>query len=268
MDVLLRNLLLELRTPLRPDAVCKLPLCTTIQQVAHILPSENIHLSDPDYRGFYRVYCRDNCVMEYHKTCWVSFKENFKKACMLTKLPTERDFFGKECFTPDCGGRIFKIEVHDQDGSCSCFGDKTLEEERDKKKEAKLKRDADHKSKLKITDLKKFKKNKFGAKSSPPEDGPSGEITTEDNAINPGGDDDVPKPEEPVDYSAVDLSNARVIKKNRHPDDEDEEENKPKKKGKNKKAYTSLGEFIGNTNSIDVRDCPFIQCCGVGAALF
>jgi hypothetical protein len=252
----LRALQLELRTPPRPDAVCKLPGCTEVQQGAHICPSENIFLSDPDYRGFFRVYCRDNCIMDYHRACWLHLKESRIASFKLTKLPTERDFFGKECFTPDCGGLIYKIEIHEQDGNLNCLGgDKTLEEERDRKKECKQRREVENKSKSK-TDVKKVKKNKYGLKNN------SGGLENSEAAHGevPGGkvhaagqtdnkENTVANYEdvEPIDYSAIDVSNAVVIKKNRggH-EEEDGEDNKKRKRAANKKAVLSLNEFIGN----------------------
>jgi hypothetical protein len=195
--------------------------------------------------------------MDYHKNCWANHKESFIAAFKLTKVPTERDFFGKECFTPDCGGRIYRIEIHDQDGTCACLEDKSVEEEREKKKnEAKHRREVEHKtSKPKIPDIKKHKKVKAGvSKNSSPEEGPAGDNAAaenkENNPANHGGDEEAVEPEL-IDYSNIDVSNALVIKKNRGGDHIEEEENKRKKKATNKKTVISLGEFIGH-NGVEV----------------
>lgn len=266
LDPYLRKLQLELRTSPRPDAVCKLADCT--QHATHILPSENIYFSDPDYRGFFRVYCRDNCVMDYHRACWVRLKESFTAAFKLARPPTERDFFGKECFTPDCVGLIYKIMVYEQDGSFTTLQDKAVEEELEKRKEIKQRREPDSKSKGKM-DIKKFKK----IKSGPPkhgttsEGGAGNEKESDNNVVQSLGGTENNKEntnaniianhpvggetQEPIDYSAIDVSNAVVIKKKKNRDgqlitEEEEEESRRRKKGSNKKTVLSLDEFIGN----------------------
>jgi hypothetical protein len=245
LEELLRALQLELRTPPRPDAVCKLETCLSLS--THILPSKNIHLSDPDYRGFFRVFCRDHCIMDYHRPCWHALKEQYIATLKFTKLPTERDFFGKSCFTPNCGGIIYKIEIHEQDGSVNSLLDRAAEEERERKKELKQRREpsessSSNKNKNK-TDVKKLKKFKAGGKNTMEEDNAGEEEHATENKEN---ERRVEQPE-PVDYSCVDLSNATVIKKNRGgAAEEEEEEHRKKKRGANRKSVLSLEEFNGN----------------------
>lgn len=64
---LLQNLMKELANQPEPDVVCKYAECTSHADQTHILPSENIYLSDPDYRGHIRLVCSDNCRLSYHK---------------------------------------------------------------------------------------------------------------------------------------------------------------------------------------------------------
>merc|ERR1712127_532370 len=99
----------ELRCPPRPDAVCKYRDCTRVQKELHIIPSTFIYQSDPDFRHFYRVVCYRNCLLDYHSDCWDVYKNEFIQSLRTTKTPSERDFFGSPCFTPDCDGVIIRI---------------------------------------------------------------------------------------------------------------------------------------------------------------
>lgn len=110
----LKTLAIELKYPPKPDAICKWKDCAQVQASSHIVPSENIYVSDPDYKGYYKVHCRLNCQLDYHKSCWMILKEENIEKLKLTKIPTEKDFFGQPCFTPDCTGIIIKIEIVDE----------------------------------------------------------------------------------------------------------------------------------------------------------
>merc|ERR1712227_458393 len=92
--------------------------CLKVNEVNHIYPSEKIWKSDPDFKSFYKIFCRLNCVLEYHESCWAQLKieytNNIKGTQILSranKVPTERDFFGLPCLTPDCEGVIIRIEI-------------------------------------------------------------------------------------------------------------------------------------------------------------
>ena len=67
LSKLLENLIKELEDQPVPDAICKYAECTCHPNQTHILPSENIYLSDPDYRGHIRLVCSDSCRLSYHK---------------------------------------------------------------------------------------------------------------------------------------------------------------------------------------------------------
>merc|ERR1712059_217999 len=116
----LSDLRLELRCPPKPDAICKYASCLKAQLTGRIQseigPSENIFLTDPDYRGHVKVVCRLDCGLDYHEHCWSLVKTEHKEVMKTTKSPSEKDFFGRPCFTPDCEGLIIKIQIFESDG--------------------------------------------------------------------------------------------------------------------------------------------------------
>merc|ERR1712050_197318 len=116
----LKELRLELRCPPKPDAVCKYESCLTAQgtgrQHTDIALSENIFRNDPDYRGHVKVWCRLDCGLDFHETCWTWLKNEHKDVMKTAKTPSEKDFFGRPCFTPDCEGVIIKIQIFESDG--------------------------------------------------------------------------------------------------------------------------------------------------------
>ena len=64
--------------------------------------------------------------MEFHDICWSLKRAEFKEG---VKIPSEKDFFGKECFTPDCGSIIIKIIIFEScDGDPKIIEDKKLNE--------------------------------------------------------------------------------------------------------------------------------------------
>ena len=245
--IMLNSLMDDLCGAPAPTAVCRFLDCLTVQANHHILPSENIYMSDPDYKGHYRVLCRDNCRLEYHKSCWTAIKLQFQNIWKVPKLPTEKDFLGRECPTPDCAGTIVRVEVHDQHGDILPIEDNKLvrrieEEERRRKEEERAKREEQLKARSKNDQKKKKKKKK-----SP----------TPDENIN--SKENVPIKTEPaieldyssnqVDYSKIDLSNATVVKKQRTVETEEEESNRRKKA--KQKTVLSLDEFRG-TSAVEV----------------
>merc|ERR1712168_771852 len=60
----------ECKCPPKPEAICRQKHCLEVNKELHIVPSENIHLNDPDYQGYYTVLCRSNCSLDYHHPCW------------------------------------------------------------------------------------------------------------------------------------------------------------------------------------------------------
>merc|ERR1712015_376518 len=144
---------------------------------SHIEPSENIYVSDPDYKGYYKVHCRLNCQLDYHKSCWMILKEENIEKLKLTKIPTEKDFFGQPCFTPDCTGIIIKIEIVDeQNGKTTTLQDIKLnekldEEDKKRKEEARVKREReDEERRVRKLEEKLKKKSKEKSSSKKPKE--------------------------------------------------------------------------------------------------
>ena len=236
---LLTSLITQLKVPETPDAVCRFSDCTSVQAVHHILPSENIFLSDPDYRGHYKIMCQELCKLEYHKNCWVDLKFQFQGMLKVNKVPTDRDLLGQLCPTPDCTGFLVKIQIFDNNGDCHTIEDnklvKKIEGDKKKKKEElKAKRDEETKVKAK-TESRKKKKLKTPDEDTKAKDTLLCELVSE-IALAP----------QQIDYSNVDLTNATIIKKNNPECTELEDEDTSKKRKSNKKISLSLQEFRGH----------------------
>ncbi|XP_072449322.1 uncharacterized protein [Chiloscyllium punctatum] len=96
---LLKSLLKECLCYPRPEAICHYEFCYTHNK------KPEIYASDPDFKGFVRVHCSDNCHIEYHLYCW--------KRCKIKELQdkVEKDILGLGCLTPDCIGCIWKVDI-------------------------------------------------------------------------------------------------------------------------------------------------------------
>ncbi|XP_037322958.2 E3 ubiquitin-protein ligase TTC3 [Pungitius pungitius] len=89
-----------------PDAICRLEKC--------LVPLKaEIYLTDPDFKGYIRICCCESCVLEYHTACWKSLKTSFFEK-------NEKDFLKELCFTPDCVGKICKIQLFRPTGLLKC----------------------------------------------------------------------------------------------------------------------------------------------------
>ena len=249
------NLKMEFKCPPKPEAICKYKNCLTVNKNNHIIPSENIYLVDPDYKGYYKVWCRSNCALDFHENCWVEKKNDYIDiVAKSSKTPTEKDFFGLTCFTPDCEGIIIKIQIYDSYGDVKTLEDKKLmekieSEERIKKEEDKRKKEKEAKdsSQRKLEErIKKSKKRKERNKSSSEKDSDS--VTDENKG-------DAPKVVVPNNLPTVEnysklstpppdipLDQLTVLKKNK--ESAVEEESVEKKKHKKKERNTlHLEEF-------------------------
>ena len=239
LHLVLNSLIQDLNIPPEPTAICRFTDCLATYN--HLLPSENIFLSDPDYRGHYRLHCKEMCRLEYHKVCWGAIKHHYQEKIKVGKVPTEKDFLGQPCFTPDCSGTFIKIDVYDEDGHCHAIEDlkqKLLEEEeRRRKEEIRFKREEEAKNKMKNENKKKKKKRK-----SPTHE--DNDINVKENVpINLCPDPDYTRKQ--VDYSKIDLSNATVVKKTKVPENEEDEGHRRKKE--KRKNVISLEEFRGSS---------------------
>jgi len=248
-----QTLRLEFKCPPKPEAVCKYKECLTVNKNNHIIPSENIYLTDPDYKGYYKIWCRSNCSLDFHENCWVEKKNDYIDVLSKSsKTPTEKDFFGLNCFTPDCEGVIIKIQIYDAYGEVKTLEDKKLmdkieSEERNKKEEERKRKDKEAKDaqQRKLEEkIKKSKKRKERNKSSPESDSAKENKTEPPKVIIPNK---VSVPSNLADKIStpppdIPLDNVTIHKKNKEPEVEDEVMDKKKTKKKERNTL-HLEEF-------------------------
>jgi tetratricopeptide (TPR) repeat protein len=93
----------------KPDAACFHPECININQHEHIAPKKEIYfnkdIKDVDFKGMAILKCEDKCVIAYHATCWKEHKRT------MEKIKYDKDFLGKKCYTPDCGGKVIELRL-------------------------------------------------------------------------------------------------------------------------------------------------------------
>eukprot|EP00092_Neocalanus_flemingeri_P039096 GFUD01042557.1.p1 GENE.GFUD01042557.1~~GFUD01042557.1.p1 ORF type:complete len:1549 (-),score=469.67 GFUD01042557.1:273-4919(-) len=252
------NLLkVDYKCPPKPEAICKYKDCLMVNKNAHIIPSVNIYLSDPDFRGYFKVWCRSNCALDFHENCWGAQKGDYSDIlAKTTKTPTEKDFFGLTCFTPDCEGLIIKIQIYDSNGDVKTLEDKKLmdrieNEEKIKKEEERKKKEKDAKEhqQRKLDDkIKKNKRRKERNKSSSEKDSDSVKDDTKvEGALKVAVPTNLPTVE---NYSKtftpppdIPLDQMTILKKHKEPEVEEDSTDKRKQK-KNKDSTTvHLEEF-------------------------
>jgi len=260
---LFNSLKVEFKCPPKPDAICKFKNCLTVHKNIHIIPSENICLSDPDFRGYFKVWCRSNCALDFHDTCWGALKTDYIDIlAKATKTPTEKDFFGLKCFTPDCEGLIIKIQIYDSNGENKTLEDKKLMdklemEEKIKKDEEKKKKEKDVKeNQLRKMEekIKKSKKRKDRNKSSSEKDsdsvqsdikvdiGPKVVVPSNLPTVENYSKNSTPPPDIPLDQ-------VTILKKHKEPEVEEDSNDKRKAK-KNKERNTLHLEEFNNSDGL------------------
>uniref|UniRef100_A0A8D9DPZ2 E3 ubiquitin-protein ligase TTC3 n=1 Tax=Cacopsylla melanoneura TaxID=428564 RepID=A0A8D9DPZ2_9HEMI len=103
--------------PSIPVARCKYERCLNIS--THVLPSQLIFETDPDFTGYVRVICEDQCSIEYHHQCWKAYKESV--TVDIGVKTSDKEFLGKSCPTLDCKTQynkpstIVKINIYGAD---------------------------------------------------------------------------------------------------------------------------------------------------------
>ncbi|XP_059696120.1 E3 ubiquitin-protein ligase TTC3 isoform X2 [Haemorhous mexicanus] len=107
LQMALRNYIEECKFPPEPDAVCRYQQCHGYSKV-------QIYFTDPDFKGFIRVICCQQCRVEFHISCW----KKLKTASYSDK--NDKDFLKEMCFTPDCKGLISKIVIFNSSGLVKC----------------------------------------------------------------------------------------------------------------------------------------------------
>ncbi|XP_070606507.1 E3 ubiquitin-protein ligase TTC3 isoform X2 [Erythrolamprus reginae] len=106
LQVILEDCITECKFPPKPDAVCRYQQCQ-----AHKV---KIYFNDPDFKGFIRIVCCKQCIVEFHLNCW----KKVKATSYSDK--NDKDILQDKCFTPDCSGLICKITVFNSSGIVKC----------------------------------------------------------------------------------------------------------------------------------------------------
>ncbi|XP_062982703.1 E3 ubiquitin-protein ligase TTC3 isoform X1 [Elgaria multicarinata webbii] len=106
LQVILERCIEECKFPPNPDAVCRYQQCQ-----AHKI---KIYFSDPHFKGFIRVACCEQCIVEFHVNCWKKLKAT------RYSDKNDKDILQELCFTPDCRGLISKIVVFSSCGIVKC----------------------------------------------------------------------------------------------------------------------------------------------------
>ncbi|XP_078381273.1 uncharacterized protein LOC144664036 isoform X2 [Oculina patagonica] len=98
----LQTLIRICRHPPRPDANCRYSDCSNKPQ---------IYLTDPDYKGYIRLICDENCKVDFHPVCWKKQKSNEEEG-----KTGDKDFLDDTCMTPDCVGSVINVQIYDSEG--------------------------------------------------------------------------------------------------------------------------------------------------------
>uniref|UniRef100_A0A8U8AZF7 E3 ubiquitin-protein ligase TTC3/DZIP3 domain-containing protein n=1 Tax=Geospiza parvula TaxID=87175 RepID=A0A8U8AZF7_GEOPR len=107
LQMALRNYIEECKFPPEPDAVCRYQQCHGYSKI-------QIYFTDPDFKGFIRVICCQQCRVEFHISCW----KKLKTTSYSDK--NDKDFLKEMCFTPDCKGLISKIVIFSSSRLVKC----------------------------------------------------------------------------------------------------------------------------------------------------
>ena len=257
----LKTLSEELKYPPSPDAICKLEKCLKFNQDNHMIPSKKIYRSDPDFKPYYRIFCNSTCILDYHEICWSQIKAQSTHIVKGTKIPSEKDFCGTKCLTPDCEGIILKIQIIDSmDYMTKTVEDRKLierlelealkkEEERKRKEKEAIQARENLQKKVLENKLKKSKKKErsrsksTSEKESSSKNEPTSETSgvlkndnnNDDKEVNNENHDNMP------DLSAIPVA---ILRKNKEDKENDEDnDNKKKLKKSKERAVLSLEEF-------------------------
>ncbi|KAM6310150.1 E3 ubiquitin-protein ligase TTC3 [Aegotheles albertisi] len=107
LQLILKNCIEECKFPPEPDAICRYQQCHSHSKI-------KIFFTDPDFKGFIRITCCQQCRVEFHMSCWKKLKTtNYSDK-------NDKDFLKELCFTPDCTGLISKIVIFSSSGLVKC----------------------------------------------------------------------------------------------------------------------------------------------------
>ncbi|XP_010226687.1 PREDICTED: E3 ubiquitin-protein ligase TTC3 [Tinamus guttatus] len=144
LQLMLKNYIEECKFPPEPDAVCRYQQCYGHSKV-------QIFFTDPDFKGFIRIACCQQCKVEFHISCWKKLK--------TTKFSdrSDKDFLQELCFTPDCTGLISKIVIFNSSGLIKCEFEQKISRTK-KPPRASIKQKCSSLRKLKMKQEKKIRR--------------------------------------------------------------------------------------------------------------
>ncbi|XP_029876464.1 E3 ubiquitin-protein ligase TTC3 isoform X4 [Aquila chrysaetos chrysaetos] len=146
LQLILKNCIEECKFPPEPDAVCRYQQCHGHSKI-------QIFFTDPDFKGFIRITCCQQCRVEFHISCWKKLK--------TTKYSdkNDKDFLQELCFTPDCTGLISKIVIFSSSGLVKCEFEQKITKAKEPPR-ASIKQKCSSLRKLKMKQEKKLRRKR------------------------------------------------------------------------------------------------------------
>ncbi|XP_075767908.1 E3 ubiquitin-protein ligase TTC3 isoform X1 [Pelodiscus sinensis] len=146
LQLMLENFIGECKFPPEPDAVCS-------YQQFHGHSKIQIYFTDPDFKGFIRITCSEQCKVEFHISCWKKLKTT------VYSDKNDKDLLQASCFTPDCRGLISKIIIFSSSGIIKCMFEQKIPKIKDPPR-ARVKQKCSSSRMLTIKEEKKLKRKR------------------------------------------------------------------------------------------------------------
>lgn len=171
---------------------------------------------------------------------------DFLHVLKASKSPSERDFCGQPCFTPDCGSLIVKILITDGYNEVKVVDNKKIlqeieEEERKEKELERRQKELEEEERKRLKHQEKLKKLEKRNKERTPTSSEKEVVPAEKSESS-----NIPAQQfaDPASFIPLDSATVTILNKKQR-DVEPEEKVKKTKKSK-EKAVLSLGEFNGD----------------------
>ncbi|XP_009281259.1 PREDICTED: E3 ubiquitin-protein ligase TTC3 [Aptenodytes forsteri] len=146
LQLILKNCIEECKFPPEPDAICRYQQCHGHSKI-------QIYFTDPDFKGFIRITCCQQCRVEFHISCWKKLKTtNYSDK-------NDKDFLQELCFTPDCTGLISKIVIFSSSGLVKCEFEQKITKTKEPPR-ASIKQKCSSLRKLKMKQEKKLRRKR------------------------------------------------------------------------------------------------------------
>ncbi|KAL4229300.1 hypothetical protein ACF0H5_012340 [Mactra antiquata] len=164
----LKELLQLCKFPPTPDAVCRNHTDTTDTRTV-------IYLSDPDFRGYVKIFCQMDCVITLHQNCFKTHKTKLNKQ-------NDKDILDTMCPTPDCIGAIVKLVIVRSDSLTKEYESEKFSDMKERLKKPVAKQKTSNETKIAKKQEKKEKRKQRKQKTS------SSEQTGRDDIDNDNAD--------------------------------------------------------------------------------